>query len=437
MKLKAVRGTKDIFALDSKKYNYIVENAKEIFENYGFNRIITPIFEETQLFKRGIGEGTDIVDKEMYTFEDRGGRSCTLRPEGTAPVVRAYLEHKIYGVEDLTRWYYHGSMFRYERPQAGRYREFNQLGVEVLGKKDPMVDAEIIAMGYKLLEKLNLEELEVQINTIGGNESRSKYRKALVNYLSDKKDDLCTDCQNRYEKNPLRVLDCKIDTNGEVVSRAPVLSDYLNEEEVKHFEEVKKYLEIFKVKYKVNPKLVRGLDYYSNTVFEVVTNKLGAQGTVLAGGRYDNLVSQMGGKDTPAFGFAAGIERLMLLLDEKILDEKIKAQIIWLGEGAKEKAFVLAQELRLGGIEVGIEYENKSMKAQMKKADKSNAKYALILGEEEVNNNKVIIKDLKDKDSFSDKMNFVEGNNYVKSPIKQNNQKEINIDKVLEELRGE
>lgn len=414
MKLKAVRGTKDIFALDSKKYNYIVENAKEIFENYGFNRIMTPIFEETQLFKRGIGEGTDIVDKEMYTFEDKGGRSCTLRPEGTAPVVRAYLEHKIYGAEELTKWYYHGSMFRYERPQAGRYREFNQLGVEVLGKKDPMVDAEIIAMGYKLLEKLNLEELEVQINTIGGNESRSKYREALVNYLSDKKDGLCSDCQNRYEKNPLRVLDCKVDTNGEIVSEAPVLYDYLNEEEVKHFEEVKKYLELFGVKYKVNPKLVRGLDYYSNTVFEVVTNKLGAQGTVLAGGRYDNLVTQMGGKDTPAFGFAAGIERLMLLLNENILDEKLKAQIIWLGEEAKEKAFVLAQELRLGGVEVGIEYENKSMKAQMKKADKSNAKYALILGEEEINAGNIVVKNLNEKE-----------------------QKSVEINRVLEELRGE
>ncbi len=414
MKLKAVRGTKDIFALDSKKYNYIVENAKEIFENYGFNRIMTPIFEETQLFKRGIGEGTDIVDKEMYTFEDKGGRSCTLRPEGTAPVVRAYLEHKIYGAEDLTKWYYHGSMFRYERPQAGRYREFNQLGVEVLGKKDPMVDAEIIAMGYKLLEKLNLEELEVQINTIGGNESRSKYREALVNYLSDKKDGLCSDCQNRYEKNPLRVLDCKVDTNGEIVNEAPVLYDYLNEEEVKHFEEVKKYLELFGVKYKVNPKLVRGLDYYSNTVFEVVTNKLGAQGTVLAGGRYDNLVTQMGGKDTPAFGFAAGIERLMLLLDENILDEKLKAQIIWLGEEAKERAFVLAQELRLGGVEVGIEYENKSMKAQMKKADKSNAKYALILGEEEINAGNIVVKNLNEKE-----------------------QKTVEINRVLEELRGE
>ncbi len=414
MKLKAMRGTKDIFALDSKKYNYIIENAKEVFENYGFNRVITPIFEETQLFKRGIGEGTDIVDKEMYTFEDKGGRSCTLRPEGTAPVVRAYLEHKIYGAEDLTKWYYHGSMFRYERPQAGRYREFNQLGVEVLGKKDPMVDAEIIAMGYKLLEKLNLEELEVQINTIGGNESRSKYREALVNYLSDKKDGLCSDCQNRYEKNPLRVLDCKVDTNGEIVNEAPVLYDYLNEEEVKHFEEVKKYLELFGVKYKVNPKLVRGLDYYSNTVFEVVTNKLGAQGTVLAGGRYDNLVSQMGGKDTPAFGFAAGIERLMLLLDENILDEKLKAQIIWLGEEAKERAFVLAQELRLGGVEVGIEYENKSMKAQMKKADKSNAKYALILGEEEINAGNIVVKNLNEKE-----------------------QKTVEINRVLEELRGE
>lgn len=414
MKLKAVRGTKDIYSTDSKLYNYIVATAGELFENYGFGRIITPIFEETSLFKRGIGEGTDIVDKEMYTFEDKGGRSCTLRPEGTASVVRAYLEHKIYGSEDFTKWYYHGPMFRYERPQAGRYREFNQIGVEALGKKDPVVDAEIIAMGYKLLEKLGIEELEVQINTIGGKESRIKYREALVEYLADKKDALCTDCQNRYFNNPLRVLDCKIDTNSEVVVNAPALADYLNEEEKAHYEEVKRYLDIFGVKYVENSKLVRGLDYYSNTVFEVVTNKLGAQGTVLAGGRYDNLVSQMGGKDTPAFGFAAGVERIMLLLGDKVEDNKTKVNIVWLGEKCKEKAFGLAQELRIAGIDTALEYEAKSMKAQMKRADKRMAKFALILGEEELENNKIIIKNLDEK-----------------------NQETFNIDETLKVLKGE
>lgn len=408
MKLKAMRGTKDIFAEDSKKYNHIVGVAGELFEKYGLNRIITPIFEETSLFKRGIGEGTDIVDKEMYTFEDKGGRSCTLRPEGTASVVRAYLEHKIYGSEDLTKWYYHGPMFRYERPQAGRYREFNQIGVEILGKKDPVVDAEIIAMAYKFLEKLKVEDLEVEINTIGGNESRTKFRQALVEYLKDKKDNLCTDCQNRYEKNPLRVLDCKVDTNGEIVRNAPILMDYLNQEELKHFEEVKKYLNLFNVKYRVNNKLVRGLDYYSNTVFEIVTNKLGSQGTVLAGGRYDNLVEQIGGKTTPAFGFAAGVERLMLLLNDEFENSRgIKLNLIWLGDMCKEIAFLLAQNLRLEGIQVDIEYENKSLKAQMKKADKNNSDFAIIIGEDEFKNNKLILKDLKNKTQEEYKINDI------------------------------
>jgi len=408
MKLKAMRGTKDIFAEDSKKYNHIVGVAGELFEKYGLNRIITPIFEETSLFKRGIGEGTDIVDKEMYTFEDKGGRSCTLRPEGTASVVRAYLEHKIYGSEDLTKWYYHGPMFRYERPQAGRYREFNQIGVEILGKKDPVVDAEIIAMAYKFLEKLKVEDLEVEINTIGGSESRTKFRQALVEYLKDKKDNLCTDCQNRYEKNPLRVLDCKVDTNGEIVRNAPILMDYLNQEELKHFEEVKKYLNLFNVKYRVNNKLVRGLDYYSNTVFEIVTNKLGSQGTVLAGGRYDNLVEQIGGKNTPAFGFAAGVERLMLLLNNEFENSRgIKLNLIWLGDMCKETAFLLAQNLRLEGIQVDIEYENKSLKAQMKKADKNNSDFAIIIGEDEFKNNKLILKDLKNKTQEEYKINDI------------------------------
>lgn len=393
MNIKAVRGTKDIYGMDSVKYDFVVRTAGEYFEKYGFNRIITPIFEETSLFKRGIGEGTDIVSKEMYTFEDRGGRSCTLRPEGTASVVRAYLEHKIFAIEDVTRWYYHGSMFRYERPQTGRYREFNQIGVEVLGKKDPVLDAEIISMAYEFLGKIGIEELEVQINSIGGKESRKKYREALINYLTPKKDKLCSDCQNRYESNPLRVLDCKVEKCKEEVKEAPVLIAYLNEEELKHFNTVKEYLETFGVKYVENSKLVRGLDYYSNTVFEIVTNKLGAQGTVLAGGRYDTLVEQMGGKETPAFGFAMGVERIMLLLNNDDLKKEEKAVIVWLGAETKSEAFKIARELRKKGIQVTLEYEEKSMKAQMKRADKIGASKVLILGEDELKENKIILKD--------------------------------------------
>ena len=329
----------------------------------------------------------------MYTFDDKGGRSCTLRPEGTASVVRAYLEHKISNLEDVTRWYYHGPMFRYERPQAGRYREFNQIGVEVLGKKDATLDAEIISMAYEFLGKLGLEDLEVQINSIGGKDSRTKYREALIDYLRPKKDKLCEDCQNRYENNPLRVLDCKVDTCKEEVKGAPILTSYLNEEELKHYETLKEYLDIFGVKYVENPKLVRGLDYYSNTVFEIVTNKLGSQGTVLAGGRYDTLVEQMGGKATPAFGFAMGVERLMLLLGDKTFDNNEKLFIVWLGEEAKVEAFKLAKNLRNNDLIVTLEYEEKSMKAQMKRADKIGASKVLIIGEDEVRENKVVLKD--------------------------------------------
>lgn len=393
MNIKAVRGTKDIFGKDSEKYDYVVKIAGDYFEKYGFSRIITPIFEETNLFKRGIGEGTDVVSKEMYTFEDKGGRSCTLRPEGTAAVVRAYLEHKIFALEDVTKWYYHGSMFRYERPQTGRYREFNQIGVEVLGKKDPILDAEIISMAFEFLKKINIEDLEVQINSIGGKETRLKYREALINFLTPRKEKLCADCKNRYESNPLRVLDCKVPSCKEEVKEAPILLDYLNEEEKNHFNVVKQFLDIFGVKYVVNTNLVRGLDYYSNTVFEIVTNKLGSQGTVLAGGRYDTLVEQMGGKETPAFGFAMGVERLMLLLSENYFNEKNKVFFVWLGEETKIEAFKLTQKLRNLGIEVGIEYESKSMKAQMKRADKFGAKKVLILGENELNEGKIILKD--------------------------------------------
>lgn len=397
MNIKAVRGTKDILFKDSEKFNNIVNVASEVFENYGYGRIITPIFEETALFKRGIGEGTDIVEKEMYTFEDKGGRSVTLRPEGTASVVRSYLEHKIGKQEEFSKFYYFGPMFRYERPQAGRYREFNQLGVEAFGSSEAVLDAEVISLGYGLLEKIGIEELEVQINSVGGKESRIAYREKLVDYLSDKVELLCEDCKTRYEKNPLRVLDCKVKSCQEATKDAPVLTENLSEEETAHYEEVKKYLDAFDVKYTENPKLVRGLDYYSKTVFEIVTNKLGAQGTVLAGGRYDGLVETMGGKATPGVGFAAGVERIMLLLDQDKLTKKAPVAIVWLGEESKEFSFKLAERLRKDGVKINIELKSKSMRAQMKKIDKLGAKYAIIIGEDEMKNNQVQLKNLKER----------------------------------------
>lgn len=390
--IKAVRGTKDILEGTAAKYSYIRRVAEDLFSAYGFSYIKTPIFEETDLFKRGIGEATDVVEKEMYTFLDRGERSITLRPEGTASVVRAYLENKIYAKEDVSKFYYMGSMFRYERPQAGRQREFNQVGVEVLGEHSPLLDAEIITMSYHLLEKLGITDLEVNINSIGGNETRQKYRQALIDYLTPFKDELCEDCQRRIETNPLRVLDCKVETCKKHTQDAPSIIDSLSEEERNHYEEVKKYLTIFGIPYVENSRLVRGLDYYSSTVFEIVTNKLGAQGTVLGGGRYDNLLKQLGDKEIPAFGFAAGVERIMMLMED-IPAKETDVYIAWLGENVCEFAMKLADTLRKENIKVAVDFNVKGMKSHMKKADKLNVKYTVIVGEDEMAKGVVVLKD--------------------------------------------
>ncbi|WP_300328046.1 histidine--tRNA ligase [Fusobacterium sp.] len=390
--IKAVRGTKDIIEGTAAKYSYVRRVAEDLFSAYGFSYIKTPIFEETDLFKRGIGEATDVVEKEMYTFLDRGERSITLRPEGTASVVRAYLENKIYAKEDISKFYYMGSMFRYERPQAGRQREFNQVGVEVLGEASPLLDAEIISMSYHLLERLGITDLEVNINSIGGNESRQKYRQALIDFLNPVKDELCEDCQRRIDTNPLRALDCKVETCKTHTTNAPSIIDSLSEAEREHYEAVKKYLALFGIPFVENPRLVRGLDYYSSTVFEIVTNKLGAQGTVLGGGRYDNLLKQLGDKEIPAFGFAAGIERIMLLMDD-IPAKETDVYIAWLGENTCEFSMKLADTLRKEGIKVAIDFSAKGMKSHMKKADKLNVKYTIIVGEDEMAKNVVVLKD--------------------------------------------
>ncbi|MGL4988949.1 MAG: histidine--tRNA ligase, partial [Cetobacterium sp.] len=391
--IKAVRGTKDIYGDDGIKYDFITRTAQEFFENYGYSLIKTPIFEETDLFKRGVGEGTDIVEKEMYTFQDRGERSITLRPEGTAAVVRCYLENKIHAKEEVSRYFYAGSMFRYERPQAGRQREFNQIGVEVLGESSPILDAEVISMGYSFLNKIGITDLEVTINSVGEKESRVKYRGALLNFLEPMKEELCDDCRMRMEKNPLRVLDCKVEKCKELTADAPIITDSLTEEEKNHYETVKKYLEIFGVRYKEDPRLVRGLDYYSSTVYEIVTNKLGSQGTVLGGGRYDNLLKQLGDKEIPAFGFAAGVERIMMLLGDEFPKRDLDVYIAWLGESTMDCGFKIANDLRLAGKSVAIDYNLKGMKSHMKKADKVGAKNVIIIGEDEMSKGVVMLKD--------------------------------------------
>lgn len=396
--IKAVRGTKDIIGEEAKKYVYISNVAQKMFENYGYNFVKTPIFEETELFKRGIGEATDVVEKEMYTFKDRGDRSITLRPENTASLVRCYLENAIYAKEEISRFYYNGSMFRYERPQAGRQREFNQIGLEVFGEKSPKVDAEVIAIGYKFLEKLSISDLEVKINSVGSKESRTIYREKLIEHFSKHLDDMCDDCKDRINRNPLRLLDCKVDKDKDFYKSAPNIIDFLFEDERKHYEDVKKYLDVFGIKYTEDPTLVRGLDYYSSTVFEIVTNKLGSQGTVLGGGRYDNLLKELGDKDIPAVGFATGVERIMMLLGENYPKNNPDVYIAWLGENTSETALKIAESLRDNDIKVYIDYSEKGMKSHMKKADKLSVRYCIILGEDELNKGIVLLKDFSTRE---------------------------------------
>nr|WP_314532621.1 histidine--tRNA ligase [uncultured Fusobacterium sp.] len=410
--IKAPKGTKDIIGDEAKKYTYISNVTQKMFENYGYSYAKTPIFEETELFKRGIGEATDVVEKEMYTFKDKGDRSITLRPENTASMVRCYLEHSIYAKEDVARFYYNGSMFRYERPQAGRQREFNQIGVEVFGEKSPILDAEVIAMGYNLLKKLGITDLEVKINSVGSKGSRTIYREKLVEHFQTHLDDMCNDCRDRINRNPLRLLDCKVDGHKDFYKAAPSIIDYLFEDERKHYEEVKKYLNIFGVKYTEDPTLVRGLDYYSSTVFEIVTNKLGSQGTVLGGGRYDNLLKELGDKDIPAVGFAAGVERIMMLLDDYPKNTP-DVYIAWLGDTTIETAMNIAENLRKNDLKVHIDFSSKGMKSHMKKADKLAVKYCVILGEDELNKGVVLLKNFETRE-----------------------QEEIKIEEILEKVKG-
>ena len=410
--IKAVRGTKDIIGEEAKKYVYISNVAQKMFENYGYNFVKTPIFEETELFKRGIGEATDVVEKEMYTFKDRGDRSITLRPENTASLVRCYLENAIYAKEDISRFYYNGSMFRYERPQAGRQREFNQIGLEVFGEKSPKVDAEVIAIGYKFLEKLGISDLEVKINSVGSKESRTIYREKLIEHFSKHLDDMCDDCKDRINRNPLRLLDCKVDKDKDFYKSAPNIIDFLFEDERKHYEDVKKYLDVFGIKYTEDPTLVRGLDYYSSTVFEIVTNKLGSQGTVLGGGRYDNLLKELGDKDIPAVGFATGVERIMMLLGENYPKNNPDVYIAWLGENTSETALKIAESLRDNDIKVYIDYSEKGMKSHMKKADKLSVRYCIILGEDELNKGIVLLKDFSTREQKEVKIEEIL--NYIK-----------------------
>ncbi len=390
--ISVLKGMKDRHSDDVRKYDFIVDTAKEVFSKYGFERIITPILEETELFRRSVGDETDVVSKEMYEFKDKGNRSVSMRPEGTAGVVRAYLEAGLNKSDPIVKWFYNGPMYRYEAPQKGRYREFHQVGAEIFGIRSPYLDAEIIRMGCEFLEKLGITGLTVEINSLGNIESRKKYIEDLKDFMAERLDKLSEDSKKRYEKNPLRALDSKDKGDQEQFKDAPKLYDYLDEESKKYFEDTKKYLELLNIKYIENSKLVRGLDYYSDTVFEIKSDKLGAQATVLAGGRYDRLLEILDNVKIPAIGFAAGMERIAMLMDENLIGNKENGVYIVYFDDTKEYFIKTLEELRKNDIKASFDYNPKSFGAQMKKANKINAEYVLILGEEEQKENVVTLK---------------------------------------------
>ena len=399
MKIQAPRGTNDILPQETAKWQYLEQKVKEIFTTYNYQEIRTPIFEKTDLFQRGIGEATDIVEKEMYTFEDKGWRSITLRPEGTASVVRAFLENQICGHAQPTKYYYSGPMFRYERPQSGRYRQFHQIGVEVFGTDSPAVDAEVISLGMHFISELGLEDLEVHLNSVGCPECRPDYKEKLLDYFEPYLDELCSDCQKRYKTNPLRILDCKVDRDKDFMADAPKLHEELCTECDDHFAKVREYLDLLEINYELDHTLVRGLDYYTKTAFEVVCNELGAQATVFGGGRYDELAQEVGERDVPGIGFAMGVERILLALEEQEIelpiDREIDLFITTIGEEAQKTAFRYLNQLRKAGIKVEIDYLGRSVKGQMKCADRNNAQYSIILGGNELEKGVATVREMK------------------------------------------
>lgn len=385
---KAIKGTKDVLPKDVHKNQYIEATALDIASKFGYKEIRTPVFEHTELFQRGVGDTTDVVQKEMYTFDDKGGRSITLRPEGTAGAVRSYLENGLCNEALPQKVCYLISCYRYEKPQAGRLREFHQFGVECFGSASPLADAEIIALAKSLFDTLGVKDLNLEINSIGCPTCRAEYHKALKKYFSSRKDELCDTCKSRLDINPMRILDCKSPICHEIAEGAPVVIDYLCDECKEHFENVQKYLKAQNIEYTINPQIVRGLDYYTKTVFEFVSNSIGAQGTVCGGGRYDGLVEELGGQHTPSLGFAMGIERLMLLMEAQGCEfpeaEKPDLFIVALGEKATLKAVEIAKDMREEGFSALLDLNQRSVRAQMKYADKLGAKFNVVIGDNEV-----------------------------------------------------
>jgi histidyl-tRNA synthetase len=398
MRLQKPKGTQDILPLEAARWQYVENLARETFKKYNYGEIRTPMFEHYEVISRSVGDTTDIVTKEMYDFYDKGDRHITLRPEGTAPVVRSFVENKLFApeVQKPVKLYYIGSMFRYERPQAGRLREFHQIGVECFGSKNPATDVETIAMAYQLFGDLGIQDVTLHLNTLGSPESRAAYRQALIDYLTPLKETLSKDSQRRLDENPLRVLDSKEKEDKVAVEHAPSILDYLDEESQAHFDAVRGMLETLGIPYVIDTNMVRGLDYYNHTIFEFITKVDKAELTICAGGRYDGLVEYFGGPETPGFGFGLGLERLLLILEkqgiELPVDSQMDVYIVVLGEGANSKALELVQALRQQGLTAERDYLGRKIKAQFKSADSFKATTVITLGESEVETGQVTIK---------------------------------------------
>lgn len=396
------KGTYDLYGINAKKFQVLTNIIKTVMEKYNYTFTRTPIIESSDVFHRGTGETTDIVTKETYDFTDRGGRELTLRAEGTAPIVRSIIENKLY-TSLPQKLYYIGPMYRYERPQSGRYREHYQFGLEAFGSDDPIMDAEVISIPVNLFDMLGLDNIKVHINSIGDIESRSRYREALLEYFKPHLSELCEDCQNRYQKNPLRILDCKVDCDSEILKNAPIITDYLNEESKKYFDKVLEYLDGLGIEYVIDNRLVRGLDYYTHTVFEIEASskELGKANIMCGGGRYNDLVETLGGPHIPAVGFGMGLERVLMILENAginlVEDDSIDCFIAPLTENEKPFCLALAQDLRLNGFKVEIDYLNKNLKGNFKQAENKNAKAIIIVGEEELNDQVLTVKNLKTK----------------------------------------
>ena len=394
------RGTKDILPSEVGAWRYVENVLRDLCARFGFQEIRTPMFEHTELFQRGIGDTTDVVEKEMYTFTDRGNRSITLRPENTASAVRAFVEHKMYAEPDPAKLFYIGPMFRYDRPQAGRQRQFHQFGVEVLGAPGPNVDAEIILLAVEILKTLGLKDLQLKINTVGCPDCRPVYRKMLQDYFRPHLEELCEDCRSRFDRNPLRILDCK--TDHALAAGAPKLLDCLDDKCKAHFEKVQELLKAAGVSFEIDPTLVRGLDYYTRTAFEIQYPPLGAQSAVCGGGRYDGLVEEVGGPATPGIGFAMGLERLILALQSQNLlpafDDAIDVFVVAPNGAAEVQAFTAVNALREAGLKAAYDYKMGSMKSQMKAANRRNARFTVIFGEDELSRGCVTLRDMKTED---------------------------------------